>query len=569
MKNRDIHLINEILGVYEKSKFATERILDSVSSFFVLIDHKGMIYRGNKNAADLFGVDHEYLPGKKIFDLLSSEQCGKLKLLFKKLCRKQIEDFQLDLDFSSPDGTKTFLWDVKPLEVSLYNLTLFKVNGTDVTNFQMRIEERITMANELEALRRKNRRLNLLINAREIAAEITVENYLLENVRNIMEYLPFDTAIIWTVNSEMHTIAPKLVDSLSVEVTPFVPREFYKDDMPFPIFDAVKNKQSYWLQSADLKKLRSQRAEAFYNVYSTSILLSIVVNASTHAVLEFKSQAEHPYDEELFDTLQILANKLSEQVCKKVLIQEIDARNKQLSHSAKMSALGEMAGNIAHEINNPLTIIYGNICYCIKQAKTGSLVNEAILDRLEASVKTINRIAKVIRGMKAFSRNSDGDPMKSTFVPKILEDTLDLCIDRFKSHRVTLKSSEVPSVHIECRDTQIIQVLVNLLNNAFDAVSNLENPWVQIEVFESGEEIQIEITDSGPGIPPEISEKIMRPFFTTKEPGKGTGLGLSISLGIIKNHNGEFYLDRDFPNTKFVILLKKKVDESILKTGTG
>lgn len=568
MKNRDIHLINEILGVYEKSKFATERILDSVSSFLVLVDCKGMIYRGNRNAADLFEVEHEYLAGKKIYELLSAEQNDKLRVPFQQLCDKQIEDFQLDLDFKTKNGMRTFLWDIKTLDVPIYNLTLFKIIGTDVTGFQVRLEERIKMANELESLRRKNRKLNLLLNAREISAETNIDNYLEENIRNIMEYLPFDCAIYWKANLENNSIAPKLIDSVTSEIIPFIPRELVKSNDPFPVFDVVDNKTSYWLQSVDLRKFDSHRFEAFYKDYGTSILLAILFNKGAYAILEFKSRMEYPQDEELFETLVVIANRLSEQVNRKILMQELEVRNKQLAQSAKMSALGEMAGNIAHEINNPLTIIYGNIAFCIKHIKKNAPQDENLLGRLEASVKTVNRIGKIIKGMKAFSRNSDGDPMKLTFVPQIIEDTLDLCVDRFRSHKVTLKHSEIPKVYVECRDTQIIQVLVNLLNNAFDAVSQLDAPWVQIEVFDGTDEIQIEITDSGPGIPVEVAEKIMQPFFTTKETGKGTGLGLSISLGIIKSHKGEFYLDKDFPNTKFVILLKKKIEEVLLKSGS-
>jgi signal transduction histidine kinase len=85
------------------------------------------------------------------------------------------------------------------------------------------------------------------------------------------------------------------------------------------------------------------------------------------------------------------------------------------------------------------------------------------------------------------------------------------------------------------------------------------SPWVEVSVEKTKEVVRISITDSGNGIKSEIAEKIMQPYFTTKEVGVGTGLGLSISKGIVEMHNGHFYLDQNYPNTRFVIELPIKV----------
>ena len=110
---------------------------------------------------------------------------------------------------------------------------------------------------------------------------------------------------------------------------------------------------------------------------------------------------------------------------------------------------------------------------------------------------------------------------------------------------------------MNCRSTQIEQVLLNLLSNSYDAIVNTPGPWILIVVKSNGQTAEISVTDSGKGIAPEIVSKIMQPFYTTKEVGKGTGLGLSISLGIIKSHHGEFYYDQNSKNTRFVIQLPK------------
>ena len=108
-------------------------------------------------------------------------------------------------------------------------------------------------------------------------------------------------------------------------------------------------------------------------------------------------------------------------------------------------------------------------------------------------------------------------------------------------------------IEIECRLIQIEQVLLNLLNNSFDAIADLEEKWIRVDVEAEDHFVNIKVVDSGKGIPAEASEKIMMPFFTTKEVGKGTGLGLSISSGILKSHGGELSLDRNAANTTFVI----------------
>jgi signal transduction histidine kinase len=108
---------------------------------------------------------------------------------------------------------------------------------------------------------------------------------------------------------------------------------------------------------------------------------------------------------------------------------------------------------------------------------------------------------------------------------------------------------------IECRPSQIEQVIINLLNNAFDAVSPLSDKWVRLDFTNFHDKIQIAVTDSGEKISPEIVEKLMLPFFTTKEIGKGTGLGLSISKGIVEDHQGKMYFDSFSSHTRFVVEL--------------
>ena len=108
-----------------------------------------------------------------------------------------------------------------------------------------------------------------------------------------------------------------------------------------------------------------------------------------------------------------------------------------------------------------------------------------------------------------------------------------------------------------CRPNEVSQVLLNLLNNSYDAVEELEDKWIQVVTSIKNDKVCISVIDSGNGISQEIANEIMQPFFTTKPIGKGTGLGLSISKNLLESQQGELIIDHESANTKFDILLPK------------
>jgi len=124
-------------------------------------------------------------------------------------------------------------------------------------------------------------------------------------------------------------------------------------------------------------------------------------------------------------------------------------------------------------------------------------------------------------------------------------------------HSVRLYTPTVDSaLHISCREVQIVQVLLNLLQNAFDAVVECEgDKWIRLEVASSAQSAVFDVIDSGPGVPPELRARIMEPFFTTKPVGKGTGLGLSLSKAIVDEHRGELNLCERENHTCFSLVL--------------
>ncbi len=262
-------------------------------------------------------------------------------------------------------------------------------------------------------------------------------------------------------------------------------------------------------------------------------------------------------------------NKMADtiQTYKESLEELVETRTRQLSdaqallvQSGKLSALGEMAGGIAHEVNNPLAVIQMNSQVLLE------LVDEEPLNLQEIKTiagmidVTVNRIGKIVKGLRSFSRDATNDPSETVDLKAIVDDTLALCSEKLKTHRVRLKLAEIPrELQINCRPTEISQVLLNLLSNSFDAVMVLQDRWIEVRIEEQGGMLEISVSDSGPGIPEAIREKIFQPFFTTKEIGKGTGLGLSIAKRIIEGHGGSFGIDSACAHTRLVIRLPRAV----------
>ncbi len=234
-------------------------------------------------------------------------------------------------------------------------------------------------------------------------------------------------------------------------------------------------------------------------------------------------------------------------------------------HSGRLAALGEMISSVAHEIRNPLTIISARALNLSAISRKGQMTTAVAEEEGKKIATMVDRISKIIGTVLKFSRGDAEAPMSKVKVNSLVDEVRFLTEIKCKTSRVTLKIDTIdPDLDLECFPLQISQVLVNLVNNAIDAIESIElsdsaeGKWIRIAASGDEASIELRVVDCGLGIPKEIRDKMLHPFFTTKPAGKGTGLGLSISRGIIEKHLGRLWIDEKAPNTTFVIEIPRQ-----------
>ncbi len=489
-----------------------ERFFSISSELFIVTNGKGRIERVNTRWKDILGYEPSEIEGTLVYSLFHPEDVAES-------IRARDRVFQVGVyrDFENrcihKDGSIVWIkWHGSTDPVTGY----FYITGVDITGEKLALEslERVTAiaTNESTSLAQERERASIL--RRLIEKSKDGFGYCDPNLRPLymnrflVEELGWDP----TRDSIIEFISPESQSRFETEVMPVV-----------------------------LGKLEAWEGEVEY--------------------LNLKTGERIPIWQKTFCSLNALGKP------QYIGFFATDLRTKRRAeaavfHSSKMASLGQMAAGIAHEVNNPITIIHGTAGLLKKAVSSEGCDFGKITNGLERIEKTALRISRIIKGLRMFSRSGENDPPLPISLSEILDETLDLCRERFRDFAIDLHIEEVPAVSIRCRPTQISQVLLNLLNNSFDAVSKENERWVRVDFTRFEDRVRISVTDSGPGLTPDTQRRLMEPFFTTKEPGKGTGLGLPISQGIIEEHGGKLCYNNATKNTCFAIELPCSPDQS-------
>lgn len=256
--------------------------------------------------------------------------------------------------------------------------------------------------------------------------------------------------------------------------------------------------------------------------------------------------------------------------------QTLSLTKEQLIKSEKMASIGQLAAGVAHEINNPIAFVKGNLnslkkyietykkllehhnhimaalksgdkararkeirtVHHIQEEEDLAFIDEDIMELLKESIAGTARVQEIVKGLKTYSHNAN-DELDPTDLNTCLEDTLKMLNNEIK-YQCDVVTELKPIPAFKCNSGQMIQVFTNLIVNASHAMEERGTLTVKSQHIKGSQtdSIEISITDTGKGISEEHLSKLFDPFFTTKPVGQGTGLGLSISQGIIEDHKG-------------------------------
>lgn len=309
------------------------------------------------------------------------------------------------------------------------------------------------------------------------------------------------------------------------------------------------------------KKVGSHTQQEYFKEFATALFESDDQAKETNLSTQIEGE-----DKDFF----LVGRKFNEEKEAVIIgldITELARLQKSMGLMERLSALGEMVAGIVHEINNPLTVIKNQAMMIGKYQDKyeGDDQREKIGKSTESIQRTAEKMTKIIEGVKSFVRQGQHDPATEAFVNETLSESAMLLESKFKEAKVELTLPQGDGPTVTGNQTQLFQVFVNLMTNSIDAIIDLEERWMKVEVEDyagkEGTVIRLRFHDSGPGITKELEDKIFQSFFTTKEKGKGTGLGLSLCKRILQAHGGDLWIDHEVEHTCFVVDIPVAADK--------
>jgi C4-dicarboxylate-specific signal transduction histidine kinase len=226
--------------------------------------------------------------------------------------------------------------------------------------------------------------------------------------------------------------------------------------------------------------------------------------------------------------------------------------------TTNIAALSNMASGVAHEINNPLTIINGCTNKMLKLHSMGKLDEQSLNSNMNKIFQTTQRIAGIIRSLRIFSRDGSSDERKVFNIDEIIQDTLNFVGEQFKQDGINLEiSSNINNILVWGQRTELSQALLHIVRNAYDAVAAQDQKNITISIIELAGSFILKVTDNGEGISKEALNKVFEPFFTTKQIKKSTGLGLTMAKTIVESHGGRIFIEQTSNSTSVCVKMPK------------
>lgn len=308
----------------------------------------------------------------------------------------------------------------------------------------------------------------------------------------------------------------------------------------------------YFMENSTAEKILYQLKNIPELLNTPTIL--ITSNENVTDIVECIKMGADDYISKSNISASMLKKAILSAIDKSELKKELDQTKLISMEKSQLASMGIIAGGVAHEINNPLSIISGTLNLVERSLEKNDI--EKAKHYLAKAHQSVERMAEIVGSIKSFYNSMAHDKLAKVDVHSIIEKSIEFAKERFRTGRCELEStSEEGKLFVVANEIKISQIILNLLFNSLEALNSKNSPWVKITTETSGSNVIISVIDSGNGIPEASVSELFTPFYTTKK--LGTGLGLPICLGIIKEIGGDLLYDNSSPNTKFDIIIPK------------
>lgn len=238
-------------------------------------------------------------------------------------------------------------------------------------------------------------------------------------------------------------------------------------------------------------------------------------------------------------------------------------------HKMRIMSLGEMTAGIIHDINNPLSLINSGAELCVfsmedyesaTEKEDKQYAWESLSKQLKIIKEGATRITQISEGVRALMHKNQIN-FQNQDLSKVLVSSAACCVSFLRKSGIEFSfQNEGNSFFVNCKESLLVQVFINLIKNSHDAIKDLplHRRFIDVSIDSDKDFYYIKFVDGGLGIPLELQQKIFDPFFTTKKMGEGSGVGLSLCKKIMEAHGGDLKLDNSASNTTFVLSIAKK-----------
>lgn len=548
---KDITEMKRLQNLIEKERNYNRSIIETVNLGFVLVDDRNEYLDYNKAYLDIIGREEYELVGKNFYDFTAPKYREFQEKIMEEI-RKTGKTFTFDKEYIRKDGTTV------PVQVTISRL--FDQKGKLIGSFAFIKDISEQKKNEKELVEKSNRIMRLIGIYGSVSAKLLNTSSVKEVYHLVTEAA---LEIMGPATVELFAAGSRGFRSVYTHNVRGRRRgTFIREEQCQLLQRIIENPYPFFISNTK-QALAARDLKFFHQLNKNASAIIIPVNMGGEVrgfmVIAFEKVKEF-IDEIVLTLLSGMANLASLSIEKIISQRDQTAMKQALDRFERLNAMGRIIAGVAHEINNPLSIMQLDLDDLKHlHQENGDLPNEyhEIINSLQ---EEIERMSGIIRQLKDFSKPEMAEENARASIDEVIKSyPLKIMLKNIKKKGITVKTtlgSDNKSARIS--KNRLLQVLMNLINNADDAIAGTAGGVIEIAtslVEKKGPQIAIAVRDNGIGIEEDNLSRIFEPFYTTKK-AEGTGLGLSISYSIVKSCNGEIEVKSEKgKGAEFVVFL--------------